>query len=145
MNNAKKQKKTIKWETRDLFKKIGEIRGTFHARMDVIKKWQGSNRSRRYLEMARKHRRTIKTKVLVTQKTIMVWSVIQSQTSWSVKSSGSQEALLQNKTSGGHLGWPQLGGSAGLTGLTQMVVVACGPTGAEWSKMTSLTYQVDTY
>ena len=38
--------------------------------------------------MARKHRRTIKTKVLVTQKTIMVWSVIQSQTSWSVKSSG---------------------------------------------------------
>ena len=39
MNNAKKQKKTIKWETRDLFKKIGEIRGTFHARMDAIQKW----------------------------------------------------------------------------------------------------------
>ena len=38
MNNAKKQKKTIKWEARDLFKKIGEIRGTFHARMDTIKK-----------------------------------------------------------------------------------------------------------
>ena len=26
-------------KTRDLFKKIGEIKGTFHARMDAIQKW----------------------------------------------------------------------------------------------------------
>ena len=36
MNNAKKQKKTIKWETRDLFKKIGDIKGAFHARIGMI-------------------------------------------------------------------------------------------------------------
>ena len=30
----------------------------------------------------------------------MVWLLTQSQTSWSVKSSGSQEALLQNKAGG---------------------------------------------
>ena len=34
-------------EIRDLFKKIGYTKGTFHAKMDR-KKGQGSNRSRRY-------------------------------------------------------------------------------------------------
>ena len=37
MNDAKKQRKTIEWETRGLFKKIGDIKGTFHARMGMIK------------------------------------------------------------------------------------------------------------
>ena len=37
-------------KTRDLFKKIRDTRGTFHAKMGTIKgqKWYGPNRSRRY-------------------------------------------------------------------------------------------------
>ena len=37
-------------KTRNLFKKIRDTKGTFHAKMDTIKgqKWYGPNRSRRY-------------------------------------------------------------------------------------------------
>ena len=36
-------------KTRDLFKKIREIKGTFHAKLGLIKdRWYGPNRSRRY-------------------------------------------------------------------------------------------------
>ena len=36
-------------KTRDLFKKIRDTKGTFHAKMGSIKdRWSGSNRSRRY-------------------------------------------------------------------------------------------------
>ena len=37
-------------KTRDLFKKIRDIKGTLHAKMGSIKvwKWYGPNRSRRY-------------------------------------------------------------------------------------------------
>ena len=37
-------------KTRDLFKKIRDTKGTFHAKMGTIKgqKWYGQNRSRRY-------------------------------------------------------------------------------------------------
>ena len=37
-------------ETRDLFKKIRDTKGTFHAKMGTIKdqKWYGPNRRRRY-------------------------------------------------------------------------------------------------
>ena len=35
-------------KTRDLFKKIRDIKGTFHAKMSSIKKWYGPNRNRRY-------------------------------------------------------------------------------------------------
>ena len=45
--------------TRDLFKKIRDTKGTFHAKK-AHKKWHGPNRSRRYQEeVARIHRRTI--------------------------------------------------------------------------------------
>ena len=38
MNSAKKQRKSIEWEkTRDLFKKIRDTKGTFHAKMGTIK------------------------------------------------------------------------------------------------------------
>ena len=48
--NAKKYRKTIEWERRDLFKKIRNTKGTFHAKMGLIKgqKWYGPNRSRKY-------------------------------------------------------------------------------------------------
>ena len=36
-------------KTRDLFKKIGDTKGTFHAKIGSIKdRWYGPNRSRRY-------------------------------------------------------------------------------------------------
>ena len=35
--SAKKQRKTTEWETRDLFKKIKDMKGTFHAKMGSIK------------------------------------------------------------------------------------------------------------
>jgi len=35
--NAKKQRKKIEWETRDLFRKIRDTKGTFHAKMGSIK------------------------------------------------------------------------------------------------------------
>ena len=39
-------------KTRDLFKKVRDIKGTFHTKMGTIKnnrqKWYGPNRSRRY-------------------------------------------------------------------------------------------------
>ena len=62
-------------------------------------KWYGPNRSRRYQEeVARIHRRTIKKRsFFMTQITMMVLSLTQSQTSWNTKSSGPQEASLQTK------------------------------------------------
>ena len=39
--NAKKQRKTIEWETRDLFKKIRDNKGIFHAKMGTIKDKNG--------------------------------------------------------------------------------------------------------
>ena len=38
---AKKQRKTIEWETRDLFKKIRDTKGTFQANMGSIKDRNG--------------------------------------------------------------------------------------------------------
>ena len=35
--SAKKQRKTTEWETKDLFKKTRDIKGTFHAKMGLIK------------------------------------------------------------------------------------------------------------
>ena len=37
MNNAKKQRKTKEREGQDFFKKTGDIKGTFHTRMGMIK------------------------------------------------------------------------------------------------------------
>ena len=41
MNNEKKQRETIEWETRDPFKKIRDTKGTFHAMMSTIKDRNG--------------------------------------------------------------------------------------------------------
>ena len=45
---------------RDLFKKIRDTKGPFHARWAKGQKWYGPNRSRRYYEeVARIHSRTV--------------------------------------------------------------------------------------
>ena len=36
MTNAKKKRKTTEWERLDLFKKIGDIKGTFQTKMGTI-------------------------------------------------------------------------------------------------------------
>ena len=48
MNNAKNKNKKIEennivGKTKDLFKKIGDIKGTFHARMGMIKDRNGKD------------------------------------------------------------------------------------------------------
>ena len=60
--------------TRDLFKKIGDTKETFHTKMGTIKDRNGKDLTERriYEEVARIHRRTIEKKVLMTWMTIMV-------------------------------------------------------------------------
>ena len=41
MNNTKKQRKIIEWERLDLFRKIKDAKGTFHAKMGSIKDRNG--------------------------------------------------------------------------------------------------------
>ena len=43
MNNAKKQRKTIEWERRDLFRKIGDTKGIFDAKISTIKDRNGKD------------------------------------------------------------------------------------------------------
>ena len=43
MNKAKKQREKNSGKTRDLFKKIGEIKGTFYARVGTIKDRNGKD------------------------------------------------------------------------------------------------------
>ena len=42
------EENNIMGKSRDLFKKIRDTKGTFHAKMGTIKKLYGPNRSRRY-------------------------------------------------------------------------------------------------
>ena len=43
MNNARNRGKQYNGKTRNLFKKIGDIQGTFHARMGMIKDRNGKD------------------------------------------------------------------------------------------------------
>ena len=61
-------------KTRDLFKKTGYIKGTFHARMGMIKD-RNSKDLTEAEDAARIHRRTVQKKVLMTWITMMVWSL----------------------------------------------------------------------
>ena len=75
-------------KTRDLFKKIGEIRGTFPERMGMIK--DRNDKTKQKLKRLRiSGKKNYTKKVLMTWITTMVWSLTCSQTSYSVKSSGS--------------------------------------------------------
>ena len=63
-------------KTRDLFKKTGDIKGTFHARMCTIK-----DRNIKDLTEAEEnkvagiHRQTMQKKILMTWITMRVWSL----------------------------------------------------------------------
>ena len=58
-------------KTRDLFKKIKDTQ----VGHNKGQKQQGPNRSRRDLEAARIHRRTVQKKLLMTWIIMMVWSL----------------------------------------------------------------------
>ena len=86
-------------KTRDLFKKTGDIKGTFPARMGTIKDRMGKDltEAEEIKRLRQGDKNTQKNNIkefLMTQITIMVWSLTQSQTFWSVKLSGPQEVLL---------------------------------------------------
>ena len=78
-------------KTRDLFKKIGDMKGTFHAKMNTIKDrndkdlTEAEEIKKRWQEYSDELN---KKKVLMTWITMMVWSLTQSQTFWSVRSYG---------------------------------------------------------
>ena len=63
-------------KTRDLFNKIGDIKGTFHVRMGMIKDRNVKDLTEaERLTKARIQRRTVPKNVLMTGITTMVWSL----------------------------------------------------------------------
>jgi len=76
-------------KTRDLFKKIRDIKGTFHAKMGTIKDRNGVDLTEEDIKKRCKNTQENYTKkIFVTQITTMVWSLTYSQTFWNAKSSG---------------------------------------------------------
>ena len=73
MINAKKKKeeKNRMGKTRDLFKKIRNTKGTFHAKMDTIK----DRNSMDLTEAEDTKKRLQEYKVVITKITTMVWSL----------------------------------------------------------------------
>ena len=94
MNCAKKQRKTIEWERLEISLKIGDIKGTFHARLDMIKDRNGKDltEAEEIKKSWQEYTEELYKKGLNDQDNTMVWSLTQSQTSKIVKSS--KEALL---------------------------------------------------
>ena len=75
-------------KTRDLFKNIRDIKGTFHARMSTIKDRNGKDRTEAKEIRKRWQQYTeLDDKGLMTRITVTVWSLTYNQTSKSVKSS----------------------------------------------------------
>ena len=69
-------------KTRDLFKKIGDTKGTFHAKMGTLHGHIKDRNSKSLMkqkrlekEVARIHRRIIQKKFLMSRLTTMVWSL----------------------------------------------------------------------
>ena len=97
-------------KTRDLFKKIGDTKGTFHAKMSTIKDRDDKdltdaeeikNRWQEYTELYRKELidpDNHDSVVTHLEPDIMECEV---KWAWNMKSSGPQEALLKIKASGG--------------------------------------------
>ena len=81
-------------KTKDLFKKIGVIKGTFHSRMGMIKDRNGKDlteakeirRGGKNIQNCTKKKKNLSN--LDNHDVVMVWSLTYSRTSWSMKSSG---------------------------------------------------------
>ena len=83
-------------KTKDLFKKIRDTKGIFHAKMGTINDKNGKDptEAEELKKRWQEYTEELYKKVLNDQITKMVQSLTQNQTSWSMKSSGPQEALL---------------------------------------------------
>ena len=77
-------------KTRELFKKIRDTKGTFHAKMGTIMDRNGKDlqKQKRLRRGGKNTQKNCTKKVLMTQITTIMWSLTQSQTPWCVKSSG---------------------------------------------------------
>ena len=90
---AKKQRKTIEWETRDLFKKIRDTKGTFHAKIGTTKDGNGMDLTeaedikKRWQENTELYKKDLHEPDNHN-------GMITHQTSWNTKSSGPQETSL---------------------------------------------------
>ena len=82
--------------TRDLFKKMRDTKGTFHAKMGSIKDRNGMDLTeaedikKRWQDTQKNYTK----KIFMTKIITMVCSLTQSQTSWNAKPSGPQEVSL---------------------------------------------------
>ena len=86
-------------KTRDFFKKIRDIKGTFHTKMGTIKERNGMDltEAEDIKERWRNIQKNCTKKVLMTQITTMVWSLTYSQHILKCKVSGPYEASLWTK------------------------------------------------
>ena len=77
-------------KTRDLFRKTGDIKGIFHARMGMIKDRNGRDltKAEEIKERWQEYIEELYKEILMTLIMMMVWSLTKSQTSLSVKSGG---------------------------------------------------------
>ena len=64
-------------KTRDLFKKTGDYKGTFHAKISTIKDRTGKDltEAEEIKKRWQEYTEELKKKVLMTQITTMVWSL----------------------------------------------------------------------
>ena len=63
-------------KTKDLLKKTGDIKGTFHAKMGRVKDRNGMELTEDDIKRNGKNtQKNYTTKVLMSQKTMMVWSL----------------------------------------------------------------------
>ena len=77
-------------KSRDLFKKIRDTKGTFHAKMGTIKDRNSLDLiEQKILRKGGKNtQKNCTKKIFMTQIITMVWSLTSIHTSWNVKSSG---------------------------------------------------------
>ena len=64
-------------KTRELFKKIGDLKGTFHARMGTIKDQKGKDltEAEDIKKRCQEYTEELYKKIFMTQITTMVWSL----------------------------------------------------------------------
>ena len=77
-------------KTRDLFKKIRDMKGIFHAKMGSVKDRNGMDLTEAEIlkRCGTNTQKNCTKKIFTTQIITMVWSLTYGQTSWNVKSSG---------------------------------------------------------
>ena len=81
---------------RDLFKKIRDTKGTFHAKIGTIKDRNGMDLTESK-DIYKNTEKNYTKKIFMTQITTMVWSLTKRQTYCNAKSSGTREASPQTK------------------------------------------------